>query len=542
MPNPETNAKTKKPGMWNRLKLRGRLLAIMLTVALAAVLICAGCFAVTLGSMLQSSREGARALSDNVHRMVEMAFYQQETHIRQIYALSQANLLDRRLGELSGLHQAADWNALAGEAYDLINDTEEYRDPGMLELEGAMVFLLVDGAFYVRGADAQAFSDMAESFYSRLRESGGSPDGTFESDLREIPVGAAYTTGDDGALLAWYPFGQGEYRVGMFVPNTGALRMSEGLRELMDAETGAAVASMTQAARQAALGILLAIVLLLIALPVASRGLAHMVVNPVEREQERQRDLLRLAEEEKAMLKRLDRLKTEFLGNVSHELKTPLTVMSGYAQYSRKTLAGMPEMAEAENRMMLIASEADRLALMVTQILDATRIEEGRMMIDPRPASIAAIIQKTVNTYYPVFSKNNNTLKIGRNAGLPSVLCDEARISQVLVNLISNAARHTRDGVITVSAEAAGSFAVVTVSDTGAGIAPEYLPHLFERFKSGAGQEEGARNKTETGTGLGLYICRHIVETHGGKITLRSAPGEGTAVSFTLPLAQAPSE
>lgn len=234
-------------------------------------------------------------------------------------------------------------------------------------------------------------------------------------------------------------------------------------------------------------------------------------------------------------LEKINMFKTEFLANVSHELKTPLTVMSGYAQYSRKSLAGMPEMEEVEGRMNLIASEADRLALMVTQILDVTRIEEGRMAINPRAASLAAIIQRTVNTYYPVFAKNNNTLKIGRGGDMQNVLCDEARISQVLVNLIANAARHTRDGVITVSAEAAGPFAVVRIADTGEGIAPERLPHLFERFKSYAGENEKPRAGKDTGTGLGLYICKHIVEAHGGEISVRSAIEAGTTVSFTLP-------
>ncbi len=241
---------------------------------------------------------------------------------------------------------------------------------------------------------------------------------------------------------------------------------------------------------------------------------------------------------EKAALENLDRMKTEFLGNVSHELKTPLTVMSGYAQYSQKTLSGMPEMFEVESSMKLISSEADRLALMVTQILDATRIEEGRMMIDLRPASITAIIQRTANTYYPVFSKNNNSLRIKGSSDVPNVLCDESRISQVLVNLISNAARHTCDGVITISAEAGDSAAIVTVADTGEGIAPERLPYLFERFKSW--EKEKARTGKETGTGLGLYICKHIIESHGGEITVSSTPGEGTTFSFTIPFETEP--
>ena len=234
-------------------------------------------------------------------------------------------------------------------------------------------------------------------------------------------------------------------------------------------------------------------------------------------------------------LELINRMKTEFMGNVSHELKTPLTVMSGYAQYSQKTLADMPDMVEVENRMKLITSEADRLALMVTQILDVTRIEEGQMAIDPRPTSLTTIIQRTVNTYYPVFAKNNNRLIIARGGEAPNVLCDEARVSQVLVNLISNAAKHTRDGDITISTEVGESYVAVTVADTGEGIAAERLPLLFERFRSYSGKDETNRAGRETGTGLGLFICKHIIDAHGGEIEVTSIEGEGTMVRFTLP-------
>lgn len=243
----------------------------------------------------------------------------------------------------------------------------------------------------------------------------------------------------------------------------------------------------------------------------------------------------RKLEAQNEALEKINLFKTEFLANVTHELKTPLTVMSGYAQYSQKSLATLPEMAEVENRMKLIASEADRLALMVTQILDVTRIEEGYLSVDLRPASLTAIIQRTVNTYYPVFTKNNNTLKIKRSEDMKNVRCDEARISQILVNLVANAARHTHDGVITISAEAEGSFAVVRVTDTGEGIAPERLPYLFERFKSYANENRKNSAESEDGVGLGLYICKYIVDAHGGEINVRSTIGEGTDVSFTLP-------
>jgi signal transduction histidine kinase len=175
------------------------------------------------------------------------------------------------------------------------------------------------------------------------------------------------------------------------------------------------------------------------------------------------------------------------------------------------------------------------MALMVSQILDVTRIEEGRMSFELRPASLSQLLQTTLQTYYPVFAKNNNTLEIARGGGSPVALCDPQRVSQVLVNLISNAARHTHNGKITIGLKETGSFAEVSVSDTGEGIPPERRAELFGRYKT-AGKSKDARAGRETGTGLGLYICKHIVEEHGGKITLESETGKGTTVRFTLPL------
>lgn len=232
---------------------------------------------------------------------------------------------------------------------------------------------------------------------------------------------------------------------------------------------------------------------------------------------------------EKAALENLNQMKTEFLGNVSHELKTPLTVVSGYAQTTRQLLErpGEVNRSEAVRRMELISSEAERLSLMVGQILDVTRIEEKRMAIEPMLSHLDEIIHRAVDTYYPILNKNSNRLEIHIDPGLPEVEADPARIGQVIVNLISNAVRHTQNGSITIAAGQDGEYIETTVSDTGAGIAKEKLPLLFERYSQAGGS---------TGTGLGLYICRHIVQAHGGEIWMESAPGKGTTVCFTLPV------
>lgn len=237
---------------------------------------------------------------------------------------------------------------------------------------------------------------------------------------------------------------------------------------------------------------------------------------------------------EKEVLKDLNRMKTEFLGNVSHELKTPLTVMSGYAQ-TTKQLAERPgelDGGEVSRRMKIISSEAERLSMMVGQILDVTRMEEGRMAMEKRPCQIDEIIHAAIETHYPILNKNANRLEIHIETGIPMINADSARISQVIVNLISNAVRFTINGLITISAKCEKTNIIICVTDTGTGISPDRLTNIFERYyhseKPGGGQN--------TGTGLGLYICKHIVEQHGGKIWIESKEGLETSVVFTLPI------
>lgn len=250
-----------------------------------------------------------------------------------------------------------------------------------------------------------------------------------------------------------------------------------------------------------------------------------------QRELEKAREQLA---QENAALEHINRLKTEFLGNVSHELKTPLTVISGYAQNSqRQLLVSADDGSAIADKMKIISSEAERLALMVGQILDATRIEEGCMVIEQKPCHLDEIIHTTIDMHYPILNKNYNRLDIRIEDNLPEVSADPARISQVIVNLISNAIRFTINGRITVSAESTGDFVTISVSDTGMGISAERLPFIFDRYvnrqKTGGGQD--------TGTGLGLYICKHIVEAHGGRISAESEEGKGTTIRCTLPAA-----
>ena len=232
---------------------------------------------------------------------------------------------------------------------------------------------------------------------------------------------------------------------------------------------------------------------------------------------------------EHVMLVQVNEMKTTFLSDASHELKTPLAAMSGYAQDAELELTGGGETPAVQEKLRRISSEANRMALMVTQILDATRIEEGRMVLEKAPCDLDSLVRKTVETYFAVLNKNNNRLILRIPIDLPRLNADSTRLQRVFVNLISNALKHTKDGTILIKAEADEECITVTVKDTGSGISPEDLPHIWERYYKG--------KHSETGTGLGLFICKFIVESHGGKIGVESEQGKGTAFTFTLPIA-----
>lgn len=235
-----------------------------------------------------------------------------------------------------------------------------------------------------------------------------------------------------------------------------------------------------------------------------------------------------------ADLQQLDQLRLRLLASASHELKTPLAVMSGYAQLSLHYLEESGGDERMQNYMRLISSEADRLAMVVSQLLDVARMEEDRMVWEMRPNRMDALIRDTVDTYFPVNNENHNALILELEPDLPPLVMDRERIAQVLVNLISNALRFTRHGDITISACALDDSVLVSVRDTGCGIEPDRLDDIFDRWDSNLlGQ---SKSPGQTGTGLSLFICKRIVEAHHGVIGIRSRPGQGTVVTFQLPV------
>ena len=240
----------------------------------------------------------------------------------------------------------------------------------------------------------------------------------------------------------------------------------------------------------------------------------------------RQKIQLEQAQQRNKLLLQLNATNNDFLRTVAHELKTPLTVISGYAQLIEFQMQNGPLSKKTPERLKTIRSEADRLAQMVTRLMDYTygKTRDAEMTavdINALFASAAAIMT-------PVCEKKQNAL-IFQNDSASQIHGNAELLLQVLINLIVNASRHTECGQITVKAADGEGFVSFTVSDTGEGIAPDALPHIFEKGYS-----------TDGSRGLGLSVCRDTVWMHGGELALFETSTKGTKFGFTVPKEEAP--
>ncbi len=231
-------------------------------------------------------------------------------------------------------------------------------------------------------------------------------------------------------------------------------------------------------------------------------------------------------------LEELEKLRSEFMGIVSHEVKTPLTAIKGSAAMG---LAGRDSMNAVQARELfeIIDEQADRVAELVNNLLDMTRIEAGSLAVSAEPMDLCTVLEEIRETSARSLSQHEIQIQVPDD--LPAVEADQRRVVQVLSNLISNAAKFSREGdAITIAVDRGDSLVTVHVRDRGRGIPADKLPHLFKKF-SRVHERQGLGLQ---GTGLGLAICKGIVEAHGGRIWAESAgQGKGSTFSFTLPIA-----
>jgi signal transduction histidine kinase len=234
-------------------------------------------------------------------------------------------------------------------------------------------------------------------------------------------------------------------------------------------------------------------------------------------------------EQQNLAIHEANRLKTEFVSMVSHELRTPLTSIQGYAELllEDKQISG-----EERESLTIVKKNTDRLLGLINDLLDLSRMEAGRLDLHRTSLDLARLIPEVACSLRPLIEAKRQRLQLDLGEALPPVWADQDRVTQILTNLISNAHKYTlEEGNIMVAARQDDGFVRVDVSDTGIGLSPEDQTRLFTKFFRAHERAPQAGG----GTGLGLVICRLLVELHGGRITVSSAPGQGSTFSFTLP-------
>jgi len=252
------------------------------------------------------------------------------------------------------------------------------------------------------------------------------------------------------------------------------------------------------------------------------RRLAEQVAR-LERELEGERSARLRAE-------RSDMLKDQFLAMVAHELRSPLGAVLGWAHMLRRR--GSEE--EFERGLDVIEQSVAVQVKLVDDLLDMSRIVSGKVRLDPEVLEARVFVEAALEAMRPAAAAKGVQMREVLDAAAPPVRGDRTRLQQILTNLLSNAIKFTpQGGLVEVRLQAADGGVAVSVSDTGVGIAAEFLPHVFERFKQDAGALQA-----NAGLGLGLAIARHLVLLHGGTITASSdGPGQGAVFTLKLPAA-----
>jgi len=247
-------------------------------------------------------------------------------------------------------------------------------------------------------------------------------------------------------------------------------------------------------------------------------------------------DVMQIVEEASALrhvneqLKSLDRLKDDFMSSVTHELRTPLTSIRAFAELMRDD----PEMASEQRQQFLglVVAEAERLSRLVNQVLDMAKIESGHAQWRNDEIDLRELIAHALQTTAEVFRERGAVVTVQQPPSVPVLHADRDRLLQVLLNLLSNAAKFVPAGAgrVLVTLRCDARAATVEVADNGAGVPVDQQQLVFEKFRQGG----DATNRPQ-GTGLGLPISRQIVEHFGGRMWLRSEPGQGACFGFELP-------
>lgn len=241
-------------------------------------------------------------------------------------------------------------------------------------------------------------------------------------------------------------------------------------------------------------------------------------------------DLTDSINEMSAALARSEKMQAEFISSVSHELRTPLTAITGWAE-----ALSFDDAIQGDSRrgIVIISKEASRLTKMVSELLEFTRIQDGRFTLNMETVDLAAEVEDAVLTYRSLLQQEDVALELDCDGdAVPLIQGDPERLKQVLLNILDNAAKYGKNGgSVAVAVKPEGEDVVVTVRDHGPGIPEAELPHVKEKFYKGSSRERGS--------GIGLAVCEEIVVRHGGTLTVENAEGGGVCVTVRLPAKQA---
>jgi signal transduction histidine kinase len=234
-----------------------------------------------------------------------------------------------------------------------------------------------------------------------------------------------------------------------------------------------------------------------------------------------------------AALKHANDAKSEFVRTVSHELKIPMTSIKGYTDLLK--MVG-PLNEQQDQFIGTIRNNVERMSLLVSDLADISRIESGRLKVELRPLDLRQLLPEALNQTQlrATIAAKQQTLALDLPADLPPVLADEARLTQIVTNLVSNATKYSPPGTpIALTARAENGSVKLSVIDQGYGIAPADQAKLFSQFF----RSEEPNIREQTGWGLGLHITQKLIELQGGRITVKSALGQGSTFAFTMPVA-----